>query len=91
MPLLFLMRLQHVQLPVHVVCPEEIRCVSVLAATGLVEAEIAPRMPAAPYAPSRLATVLRITESGLAEIVKMGEVPELVKRSMQITRRFRLM
>ena len=91
MPLLFLMRLQHVQLPVRVACPEEIRYVSVLVATGLIEAEIAPCKPAARYASPRLATVLRITEHGLAEIAKMGDVPELVKTSTQFTRGFRLM
>lgn len=40
MPLLFLMRLQQVQLPVRVADPEEVRYVSVLLATGLIEAEI---------------------------------------------------
>ncbi|MEJ1128411.1 hypothetical protein V9L20_12580 [Variovorax sp. CCNWLW225] len=72
MPLLFLMRLQHVQLPVRVACPEEIRSVSVLVAIGLIEAEIALRKPGAPYASSRLVMVLRITEHGLAEIAKMA-------------------
>ncbi|WGT63738.1 hypothetical protein [Variovorax paradoxus] len=91
MSLLFLMRLQHVQLPVRVACPEELHHVSVLKATGLIEAEFASRRPTARYVSSRLATVLRITENGLAEIAKMGDVPELVRTSMQFTRGFRLM
>ncbi|MDR6890719.1 MULTISPECIES: hypothetical protein [Variovorax] len=91
MPLLFLMRLQHVQLPVRVARPDELHHVSVLMATGLIEAEFAPRKPTARYASSRLATVLRITENGLAEIAKMGDVSELVRTSMQFTRGFRLM
>jgi hypothetical protein len=91
MALLFLMRLQHVQLPVRVACPEELRHVSVLVATGLIEADIGPLNSNGRYASSRLATVLRITEAGLAELAKMSEVPKLVKTSMQFTRGFRLM
>jgi len=91
MPLLFLMRLQHTPLPVRVVQPEEIRNVSVLVATGLIEAEIAPLKPTDPYAASRMATVMRITDDGLAEIAKMGEMPKLVKTSMQFARGLRLM
>ena len=91
MPLLFLRRLQHTPLPVRVVQPEEIRDVSVLVATGLIEAEIAPLKPTDPYAASRMATVMRITDDGLAEIAKMGEMPKLVKTSMQFARGLRLM
>jgi hypothetical protein len=91
MPLLFLMRLQHVELPVRVACPEELRHVSVLVATGLIEADIGPVNATGRYASSRLATVLRITEAGLAEIAKMSDVPALVKTSMRFTRGFRLM
>jgi hypothetical protein len=40
MPYLFLMRLLHLQLPVRITDPEDIRAVSVLVATGLIEAEI---------------------------------------------------
>ncbi|TWD85844.1 hypothetical protein FB547_105356 [Variovorax beijingensis] len=91
MPLLFLMRLQHVQLPVRVADPEEIRCVSVLLATGLIEAEIRALRSSARYAASQVATVICITEDGLAEIAKMGDVPELVKTSMRFARGLRLM
>lgn len=91
MPLLFLMRLQHVQLPVRVAHPEELRHVSVLVATGLIEAEVVALRSTARYAASRVATVVRITEAGLAEIAKMGEVPGFVKTSMQFARGFRLM
>jgi hypothetical protein len=75
MPLFFLMRLQHVQLPVRVGCPDELRQVSVLVATGLIEAEIAPADPSGRYALSRLATVLRITEAGRAELAAMNRSP----------------
>ena len=91
MPLLFLMRLQHTPLPVRVVQPEEIRHVSVLVATGLIEAEISPLKPTDTYAASRMATVMRITAEGLAEIAKMGELPKLARTSMQFARGLRLM
>jgi hypothetical protein len=91
MPLLFLMRLQQVQLPVRVADPEEVRYVSVLLATGLIEAEIKALRSSARYAASQVATVIRITEDGLAEIAKMGDVPELVKTSMRFARGLRLM
>jgi hypothetical protein len=90
MPLLFLMRLQHVQLPVRVGCPEEVRHVSVLLATGLIEADIQSLESTARYAASRVATVRRITDEGLAEIAKMGDVPDFVKASMDFARGFRL-
>ena len=91
MPLLFLMRLQHTPLPVRVVQPEEIRHVSVLVATGLIEAEISPLKPTDTYAASRMATVMRITAEGLAEIAKMGELPKLANTSMQFARGSRLL
>lgn len=91
MPLLFLMRLHQVQLPVRIADPEEIRYVSVLLATGLIEAELRDLKSSARHAVSKVATVLRITEDGLAEIAKMGEVPELVKKSMRFARGLRLM
>jgi len=91
MPLLFLMRLQQVQLPVRVANPEEVRYVSVLLATGLIEAEIRALRSNGRYAVSQVATVVRITEDGLAEIAKMGDIPELVKTSMRFARGLRLM
>lgn len=91
MPLLFLMRLLHTPLPVRVVLPEEIRNVSVLLATGLIKAEIAALKPTGPYAASRMATVTSITDEGLAEIAKMGDLPKFVKTSMQLARGLRLM
>lgn len=91
MPLSFLKRLQHVQLPVRVACPEEIRHVSVLVATGLIDAEITTLSSTAPYALPRLATVTRITEDGRAELAKMSEVPVPRGTSMQLSRGFRLM
>ena len=91
MPLSFLYRLKHVQLPVRVVEPEEIRHVSVLLATGLIEAEITTLKPGAPYVPSRLATVIRITKNGHAELAQMSEAAAPVRTSMQFSRAFRLM
>jgi hypothetical protein len=72
MPLLFLMKLQHRRLPLRVVKPEEIRRVSVLMATGMIEAEIEALDSTVRYASSQAATVVRITEEGFAEI-RMGE------------------
>ncbi|RRH90595.1 hypothetical protein EH244_07585 [Variovorax beijingensis] len=91
MPLLLLMRLLHTPLPVRVVEPEEIRDVSVLIATGLIEAEIAALKPTRSYAASSTATVTGITDDGLAEIAKMDDVPRFVKTSMRFARGFRLM
>ncbi|MEJ1171021.1 hypothetical protein V9L21_18260 [Variovorax sp. CCNWLW235] len=73
MPLSFLMRLLHVRLPIHVANPEDIRHVSVLLATGLIEAEIQALESTVRYATSRVATVLRITEAGFTELAKMGD------------------
>ena len=91
MPLSFLKRLQHVQLPVRVACPEEIRHVSVLLATGLIEAEITTLTSTAAYLSSSLATVTRITADGVAELAKMSHLPAPMKTSMQFTRGFRMM
>ncbi|BEP52322.1 MULTISPECIES: hypothetical protein [Variovorax] len=91
MPLLFLLRLQHTLLPVRVALPEEVRIVSVLVATGLIEAEFAPVRPAGRDAASRIATVRRITEEGLAELAQMSDAPKFVKTSMQFARGLRLM
>ena len=91
MPLSFLKRLQHVQLPVRVACPEEIRHVTVLVATGLIDAEMTTPAPTKPHAVPRLATVIRITDDGRAELATMSEMPALVARPMQFTRGVRLM
>ncbi|MBJ2154561.1 hypothetical protein JC881_02135 [Variovorax sp. IB41] len=68
MPLYFLMRLQHMQLPLRVETREEIKLVSVLKATGLIEAEIHALEWTKSYALSRSATVLCITAEGMAEL-----------------------
>ncbi|MDQ0569932.1 hypothetical protein QFZ42_001766 [Variovorax paradoxus] len=91
MPLLFLMRLLHTPLPVRVVLPEEVRAVSVLVATGLIEAEIAALKSTSPYAASSMATVQRITDEGLSEIARMGDLHQFVKTSMRLARGLRLM
>jgi hypothetical protein len=72
MHLLFLLRLQHVELPAEIVRPEEIKHVSVLKATGLVEAEIAPAIDASgKFNMARTAIVTAITADGIAEITKL--------------------
>lgn len=91
MPLLLLMRLLHTPLPVRVVELEEIRDVSVLIATGLIEAEISALEPTRSYAASTMATVQHITDEGLTEIAKMGDVHKFVKTSMRFARALRLM
>lgn len=90
MPLLFLLRLQHMQLPVRVSCPEELRHVSVLLATGLIDGEILALESTARYTASKLAKVVRITEAGMKEIAKMGDWRELVKTPVQSTPELRL-
>jgi hypothetical protein len=74
MPLWFLLQLQHAELPVRVVEPEDIRYVSVLTATGLLESEIDALEATARYAASRAATVKRITEHGHAEIARIEDI-----------------
>lgn len=76
MPLWFLLQLQHEEFPVRVFEPGEVRYVSVLTATGLVEAEIGALEATGRYAPSRAATVRRITEYGHAEIARIEDMPE---------------
>jgi hypothetical protein len=73
MPYLFLMRLLHVQLPIHITAPDDIRAASVLAATGLIEAEIQALESTVRYATSRFAKVTRITEDGYAELARMWD------------------
>jgi hypothetical protein len=67
------MRLLHVRLPARIANPEDIRAVSVLLATGLIEAEIQALDSTLRYAASRVATVLRITEEGFAELARMRD------------------
>ncbi|BEP64719.1 hypothetical protein GmRootV213_52730 (plasmid) [Variovorax sp. V213] len=91
MPLLFLLRLFQTQLPVRVVQSDEIGYVSVLMATGLIEAKITPLEGSRLYAKSSLATVECITEEGFAEIAQMGDVPVFANTSMRFARGLRLM
>jgi hypothetical protein len=72
MHLLFLLRLQHVELPTEIVRPEEIKHVSVLKATGLIEAEIAPAIDmSGKFNVARTAILTAITDDGFAEITKL--------------------
>lgn len=61
------------QLPARIADPEEVRAVSVLLATGLIDAEIQALEPTARYAASPFAKVIRITEDGFAELGKMWD------------------
>ena len=67
------MRLMRARLPLRVADPEDIRGVSVLLATGLIEAEIPALEPTVRYTAPRVATVIRITEDGFAELAKMWD------------------
>jgi hypothetical protein len=72
MPLSYLMSLQHASLPKKVVTLVDVRHVSILKATGLIEAEIAPALDGSgTYKNARKAVVMRITEDGMAEINRM--------------------
>lgn len=61
------------QLPVRITDPDDLRAVSVLLATGLIEAEIQALDSTARYAASRAATVIRIKEAGFAELARMWD------------------
>jgi len=85
MPLSFLMSLQYVSLPKKVVTPEDVRHVSILKATGLIEAEIAPALDdSGKYKNAHGAIVLRITEDGAAEIQRMRTEESRSKAARQI-------
>ncbi|MDR6890893.1 MULTISPECIES: hypothetical protein [Variovorax] len=87
MPLLYLLYLQTAALPKVVTRPEDVQYVSVLKATGLIEADIAPASdPGGKYHVARTATVTRITEDGMAEISKLLEAPRRNTRTLQIAR-----
>jgi len=73
MPFPFLKQLLHARLPVRVTHPEDIRCVSVLLATGLIDAEIQALESTVRYASAHAATVVRITPAGLAELAGMAD------------------
>ena len=92
MPLLFLMKLQHVRLPIRITYPEEMRHVTVLLATGLIEATIvAVQGASAKYNTSPLvATVHRITNEGYKEIAGMGNLSAFVGASLTHARRLHL-
>jgi hypothetical protein len=87
MPLLYLLYLQTAALPKVVTRPEDVQYVSVLKATGLVEADIEPASdPGGKYHVARTATVTRITEDGIAEINKLLDAPRRNARTLQVAR-----
>lgn len=69
MPLFCLMRLQHARFPLRLEEPEEIKRISVLAATGLVDAEFDahPTLRGSYVAP-QIVVVKGITTDGLQEL-----------------------
>lgn len=67
--LYFLMKLRHARFPVRIDEPEEIKFVTVLKATGLIEANIEPPLvPTRTYVAAQIASVICITEEGMAEL-----------------------
>ncbi|WP_431113371.1 hypothetical protein [Variovorax paradoxus] len=87
MPLLYLLHLQTAALPKLVTRPEDVQYVSVLKATGLIEADLTPASdPAGKYQVARTATVTRITEDGIVEINKLLEAPRRNARTLQTAR-----
>lgn len=69
MPLFCLMRLQHARFPLRLEKPEDVRRISVLAATGLVEAEFAaPAALKGSYVAPQIVVVKGITDHGLLEL-----------------------
>jgi len=91
MPLFFLLRLQHVQLPVRVTDPEEVRYVSVLLATGLIEAVFVSIRSRTRHCVEQVATVTRITEAGLAEVATAGKSPPVAQPFIRFVGGLRLM
>lgn len=75
MPLFCLMRLQHARFPLRLEKPEDVRRISILAATGLVEAEFnTPPALKGAYVVPRIVVVKCITDDGLQELERfVGE------------------
>lgn len=75
MPLFCLMRLQHARFPLRLDKPEDVRRISILAATGLVEAEFnTPPALKGAYVVPRIVVVKCITDDGLQELERfVGE------------------
>lgn len=72
MPLTYLLRLAHARLPMHVTDAQDVRRVSVLKATGLIEAAIDPAFdPGGNYRLAQAALVVCITDDGHTEIEKL--------------------
>ncbi|WP_143098393.1 hypothetical protein [Variovorax sp. OK605] len=72
-PLEYLLQLMHMRLPLGVVNANELRLVSLLKATGLIEAQLwSPGEAKNRYWESSTATVTRITEHGIAELARMS-------------------
>ncbi|HEX7867750.1 MAG TPA: hypothetical protein VF555_22515 [Variovorax sp.] len=73
MPLSYLLHLEHARLPMHVTDAQDVRRVSVLKATGLIEAAIDPAYDTGhgSYRLAQAALVVCITEDGHAEIDRL--------------------
>jgi hypothetical protein len=74
MPLDYLRKIQHAELPLRVEDPKEIDCVAVLLAAGMVAAFISkPSSRTQPDPPIELAIVEGITALGRAELARRRE------------------
>lgn len=82
LPLWFLLQMEHECFPLKIADPVEIRYVSVLTATGLVQAEIEALEATKRYAVSRRAIVFGITNEGRAEIARIWGTPAPTATSM---------
>ena len=72
MPLTYLLKIAHGRFPVEVSLAQEIKCVSILKATGLIEARISPAVGGGGlYQRSDTAVIFGITAEGRREISSM--------------------
>jgi len=72
-PVAYLLHLMQMRLPADIVDPRELKLISLLKATELIEAEVYTAGSSRPrYWETRAATVTRITENGLAELARMS-------------------
>ncbi|MFS2206337.1 hypothetical protein ACCD11_17425 [Variovorax sp. Varisp36] len=86
MPLSYLLQLEHARLPMHVTDAQDVRRVSVLKATGLIEASIDPAFDTGgSYRLAQAALVVCITDEGHAEIGnlrgrgRVGAAPKIAR------------
>lgn len=72
-PIAYLLYLMQMRLPAKVIDPHELKLISLLKATELIEAELQTAGSSqVRYLETRAAIVTRVTENGLAELARMG-------------------